>query len=196
MAVKLMLPNVRCAFLVLGEPDDYQDNKRFRWSATGLIPNGSDLLKKVQAAMLETAVEKWGKKGQAIYEAVISDKQTTCLLDGKKKPEYDGYEGHHALTAHRPQDKGRPLVYTAKKEPIYKPSNELYEGMAGKMYSGCFVNMQVQFWAQDNKNGKALRTELLGVQFVKDGPAFGGGAKPNEEDFAEIEDGADADDLS
>ena len=41
------------------------------------------------------------------------------------------------------------------KSPIYKPSNEVYEGKGGRLYSGCFINMQVEFWAQDNKTGRA-----------------------------------------
>ena len=40
------------------------------------------------------------------------------------------------------------------KSPIYKPSNEVYEGKGGRLYSGCFINMQVEFWAQDNKTGR------------------------------------------
>lgn len=208
---KIMLNNVRLAFPVLGEPEDYQGNKRFRWSATALVPYGSPLRAAVEKALLEVAIDKWGKKGQAHYEACIGDKQTTCWLDGKKKPDYDGFEGHFALTAHRPMDKGRPIVFDRDKSHIYKtkvvvdpatgreilvPTNELAEGKAGRLYAGMYVNFQCRFWAQDNANGKALRAELLGVQAFKDGDAFGGGAQPNPDEFGEVTEGADADDLS
>ena len=56
--------------------------------------------------------------------------------------------------------------------------------------------MQVEFWAQDNKTGKGLRATLLGVQRVRDGDAFGGGAAPSADDIGEIAEGADADDLA
>jgi Protein of unknown function (DUF2815) len=193
---KIMLTNVRLAFPELGDPKDYQGNKRFRWSATALVPYGSPQRAMVEKALLAVAVEKWGKKGQALYEACIGDKQTTCWLDGKKKPDYDGFEGHFALTAHRPMDKGRPIVFDKDKSPIYKPDNTLYEGKAGRLYAGMFVNFQCRFWAQDNANGKALRAELLGVQAFKDGDAFGGGAAPDPDAFAEVTEGADADDLA
>lgn len=195
MGKVLMLNDVRCSFLVLGEPEDYQDNKKYRWSATALIPYESPLKTAVDAALKDVAKEKWEKKWQSVYENIIVDPKGCCLIDGKRK-EYDGYQGHWALTAHRPQDKGRPLVLDNDKSPIYKPTNEVYEGKAGRVYSGCFVNMQVEFWAQDNSNGKALRATLLGVQRVRNGDAFGGGVAPTTDAFGEIADGADADDLS
>lgn len=192
---KLMLSNVRCAFLELGEPSDYQGNKQYRWSGTALIPYDSALLATVRETMKAVAKEKWEKKADTVYENIIGDPKACCMIDGKKK-EYDGFAGHFALTAHRYQDKGRPLVLDTDKSPIYMPDNSVYAGKAGRVYSGMFVNMQVEIWAQDNKNGKGLRATLMGVQRVKDGDAFGGGTAPKADDFGEIADGADADDLA
>ena len=195
MGLKLMLTDVRCSFLTLGEPEQYQGKGPFRWSATALVPYESPLRKKVEDALKQVAREKWEKKWENIYESLIVDPKGCCWIDGKRK-EYDGYQGHFALSAHRYQDKGRPLVMDTDKSPIYKPNNEVYEGKGGRIYSGCFVNMQVEFWAQQNDTGKGLRASLLGIQRVRDGDAFGGGAAPSADDFGEIADGADADDLA
>ena len=195
MGTKLMLTNVRCSFLVLGEPEQYQGKGPFRWSASALVPYDSPLKKQVDAALEACAIEKWEKKAKTVLEAVLPDPKGCCWMDGKRK-DYDGYAGHFALTAHRYQDKGRPLVMDKDKSPIYKPNNEVYEGKGGVLYSGARINMQVEFWAQDNKNGKGLRATLLGVQKFGDGDAFGGGAAPQADDFGEITEGADADDLS
>ena len=195
MGMKMMLPNVRCSFLVIGEPEQYQGQGPFRWSATALVPYNSELAAKVVEGLKQTARDKWEKKWETAYENIIVDPKACCWIDGKRK-EYDGYAGHFALTAHRYQDKGRPLVMDTDKSPIYKPDNSIYEGKGGRVYSGCFVNMQVEFWAQDNKAGKGLRATLLGIQRVKDGDAFGGGAAPTADDFGEITEGADADDLA
>jgi len=195
MGLKLMLTDVRCSFLTLGEPEQYQGKGPFRWSATALVPYESPLRKKVEDALKQVAREKWEKKWENIYESLIVDPKGCCWIDGKRK-EYDGYQGHFALSAHRYQDKGRPLVMDTDKSPIYKPNNEVYEGKGGRIYSGCFVNMQVEFWAQQNDNGKGLRASLLGIQRVRDGDAFGGGAAPSADDFGEIADGADTDDLA
>ena len=56
--------------------------------------------------------------------------------------------------------------------------------------------MQVEFWPQDNANGKAVRATLLGIQRKADGDAFSGGVAPDESAFEEITEGGDADDLS
>jgi len=195
MGMKLMLSNVRCSFLVLGEPEQYQGKGPHRWSATALVPYESPLKKQIDTALAEVAKEKWEKKHQTILEAVLADPKGSCWLDGKRK-DYDGYAGHYALSAHRYQDKGRPLVIDRDRSPIYKPDNTLYEGKGGVIYSGCYVNMQVELWAQENTNGKGLRATLLGIQKVRDGDAFGGGASPNADDFGEVTEGADAADLT
>ncbi len=192
---QIVLRGVRSAFLVLAQPEDYQGNGIFRWSATGLIPYGSPMLADIKKCMLYAAEQKWQKKGAAILESVLEDKMTSCLLDGKKKPEYDGYEGHWALTAHRPQQSGRPMVIDTDTQPIYDGKGEFMEGKAGRIYSGSFINMKVGFWCQDNKNGKAIRAELLTIQSLFRGDAFGGGAKPTADEFEAVADGADDDDL-
>jgi hypothetical protein len=197
MGQKLMLNNVRCAFLVLGEPEEFKPGDgRPRWSATALVSYTDAQVKSVVATLQAVAKEKWEKKWEAYYEAIIADPKGTCWTDGKRKPDYDGFAQHWALSAHRPKDKGRPLVMDIDKSPIYQADNSVYNGKGGRIYSGCFVNMQVEIWAQENANGKGLRATLLGIQRFKDGDAFGGGAAPNADEFAEIADGADADDLA
>ena len=196
MGTKIMLEDVRCAFLVLGTPEEYKagDNKP-RWSATGLVSYTSPLRTRIEEALKAVAKEKWEKKWEAYYEAIMADPKGTCWTDGKRKPDYDGFAGHFALAAHRPKDKGRPLVFNQAKFPIYKPDDTICDGMGGVLYSGCYVNMQVELWAQENANGKGLRATLLGIQKVRDGDAFGGGAAPQADDFGEIAVGADADAL-
>lgn len=190
MGVKLMLLGVRASFLTLGEPEDYQGNKQFRWSATGLIPYKDLQIEKIREAMKQAAKDKWEKKWESAYENCLSDPKATCFIDGKRK-DYAGYQEHFAVTGHRYVKDGRPLVMDTDRSPIYKPDNELYEGKAGRIYSGAFVNLQLEFWAQDNKNGKGLRATLLGIQRVRDGDAFGGGSAPNAEDFGDVAEGAE-----
>jgi hypothetical protein len=192
-----MLSGVRCAFLELGEPKEFKpgDGKP-RWSATALVPYNSPTIAAVVNALKAVAKEKWEKKWEAYYEAIIADPKASCWTDGKRKPDYDGFAGHWALSAHRQAKDGRPLVMDTDKSPIYKPDSTIYDGKGGRIYSGCFVNAQFEIWAQDNSNGKGLRATLLGIQRFKDGDAFGGGTAPNADEFGEIAEGADADDLT
>ena len=57
----------------------------------------------------------------------------------------------------------------------------------GKPYAGCYVNAIVKPWAQDNQYGKRINFSLEGIQFVRDGEAFGGGGATTE-DFDVIAD--------
>jgi hypothetical protein len=195
VAKKLVLKNVRSSFLTLGEPEQYQGKGVFRWSASFLVKKGDPQQAMVDKAIAEVATEKWNAKGANFLKGILGNKNLCCWLDGDIKS-YDGYEGHFALSSHRPQDKGRPIVFDNDKSPIYRIDNTIYPGKEGRIYSGCFVNCEVELWAQDNANGKAIRCSLLGIQRFKDGDAFGGGSRPDENAFDEVEDGADAEDLA
>ena len=200
MAYDVKLKGVRCSFLTLGEPEYFGGQKqkatdKRRWSSTFLIPANDPQRKVIDMMIEQVAADKWEKKAATVLANIRSDPKACCFVDGNRK-EYEGYKDHWALTAHRWEEKGRPLVLDTDKSPIYKPDNELYEGKAGRIYSGCYVNAHVEFWAQNNENGKGIRCTLLGIQRAKDGDAFSGGTAPTADAFDEITEGADADDLS
>jgi hypothetical protein len=52
----------------------------------------------------------------------------------------------------------------------------------GRPYSGCFGNMIVDIYAQDNEWGKRINATITGAQFLRHGDAFGGGAAPAQAD--------------
>lgn len=200
MGTVITLKKCRGSFLTLGEPEYFGGSKqkptdKRRWSATGLLPYDDPQLKALDAIIEEVAKAKWEKKWASIMENVKTTPNLFFKMDGKRK-DYQGYEGHFALTAHRNEEKGRPLVLDTDKSPIYKPDNNLYEGKGGRVYSGCYINLQLEVWAQDNQQGKAIRATLLGLQRHSDGDAFAGGSAADADAFDEIAEGADADDLA
>lgn len=93
---------------------------------------------------------------------VPSDK--LCLKDGDEmgRPEFEGKYTIKAST------KKRPLVINRDKSPITESDNVIY--------AGCYVNAIVSLWAQNNNYGKRINAQLDGVQFCRDGEAFGDGA--------------------
>lgn len=195
MGTVITLKNVRGSFLTLGEPEYFGGKKekptdKRRWSATGLVPYASPDVKLLDDMIVEVAKAKWEKKYEKILEGILTDPKACFKVDGKRK-DYDGYAGHWAITAHRNEDKGRPLVFDTDKSPIYKPDNAMYEGKGGRIYSGCYVNLQIELWAQDNSNGKAIRATLLGIQRNRDGDAFSGGSAPDADAFDEISEGTE-----
>lgn len=184
--MKVKLSNVRLSFPDLFEAVQFQGQGPFNYRASFLLPKDHAAVKDIDAAMIAVAKEKWGTKAQATLLGIRGNSQKCCMADGDAKG-YDGYEGNWALSTTRPQEKGRPLVVDQSKNPLVAAD--------GKPYAGCYVNASVELWAQDNQYGKAIRATLLGVQFLRDGDAFGGGSAPDPEDFEEIAEGAGADAL-
>ena len=188
----LNLRDVRLSFPVLGEPERYQNkpDQPLKWSATFLISISDPQKALIDKAIEETAVEKWAAKAKIHLSNILPDPKGCCWQDGNRKV-YDGYADCFALTAHRYADKGRPLIMDNDRSPIYQADNQLYPGKAGRIFGGCYVDCQVQLWAQDNTSGKGLRAELLVIQRRRKGDSFGGGAAPDDSAFESIEEGVD-----
>jgi hypothetical protein len=179
--MKVQLKTVRIAFATLFEPKRIGDSKELRFSAAFPIEPGSANAAALEKAVQEVALEKWGKKGAAIVEELRKVKKC-CYVHAPLKDEagetYDGFEGAHSLNAGQGESKGAPLVIGRMREKL--------EAKDGKPYSGSYVHALVDIWAQDNDFGKRVNAQLKGVQFVKDGDAFGGGAPARPDEFEDL----------
>ena len=175
---RVMLLGVRLAFPVLNEPESFQGEGKPRYSATALIEPGSENHKACLAAMRAAAVEKWGEaKADAAVKGLTAALKT-ALGDGNLKSEYAGFEGMVYVAAHA-QAASPPTLLDGQKRQL--PRN------TSVIYPGCYVNMSVEFWAQDNQWGKRINASLRGVQFVKDGDSFGAGAPAAADEFGVVE---------
>ncbi|WP_244126983.1 ssDNA-binding protein, partial [Xylella fastidiosa] len=65
----------------------------------------------------------------------------------------------------------------------------------GRPYAGCYVNANIELWAQDNNYGKRINASLGGVQFLRDGEAFAGGGVASVEDFEDLSNVAELEDV-
>ena len=180
--MKIKLQNVRLSFPGLFKAEPFQPGDEPKFKATFLIEKGSDNDKAVQKAISETAALKWGAaKAPKIVDGIRGNSNRFGYQDGDTKP-YDGYEGMMALTA---KNTKRPLTLHSDKSPVTEAD--------GVIYAGCYVNASVEVFCYETP-GQGVSFSLGGVQFVKKGDAFGGGASASEDDFDAL-DGADADDL-
>lgn len=182
MAV-VKLTNVRLAFPNLFEAKSVGGEGEPRFSAAFPIEPGSANCKALQEAVQAVAKEKWGVKAGAIL-GELKGKGRVAFQEvalSKNGEVYAGFEDMYSLNASSPQ---RPLVIDQQKNPMVAAD--------GKPYAGCYVNVNVELWAQDNSWGKRVNAKLRGVQFVRDGDAFGGGAPASTDEFDEIAEGADA----
>ena len=181
---RILLRNVRLAFLTVNEPREFQtgDGKP-RFSATGLFPHSDTaMLAEVEAAMLAAAELKWPGKGAAALKSLRANGKT-ALMDGTPKADNDGYEACWAGGAHAPANRP-PRLLDGLKNHLPRDTPVIY--------SGCYGNLLVEFWGQDNQFGKRINASLLGVQFVKDGDAFSGSAPASDDEFDTVEGAHDA----
>lgn len=182
--MKLKLTNVRCAFLKIWTAEKVNGSETASFGSTFLIDPTDPQIKTIKAALKEVATEKWGAKAAGVLKELEAGGKL-CLKDGNSKASYEGFADMMFVSA---TTKTRPLALNRDKSPLTEED--------GVLYSGCYVNVSLELWAQDNSWGKRINAQLGGVQFFKDGDAFsGGGSAADEDDFDEIADGADAGDL-
>lgn len=184
--MKVKLQNVRLAFASIFAPKTVGGaDGEARFSAAFPIEPGSKNAKALSDAIQSVASEKWGKK----YEAVLAElekKGRVCYREeplSKDGEIYDGFEDMYSLNA---SNKARPTVVDRDRTPLTEKD--------GRPYSGCYVTAIVDVWAQDNSYGKRVNATLSGLQFVRDGEAFGGSAPAKSDDFDDLGDFEDDDD--
>lgn len=178
------LKNVRLSFPALFEPEVMQgsDGKaKPRYKANFLIdkstPHGEANHKAIIAAIKAVRVEKWGEDYPKLKPNQLA------YRDGNEE-NWDGYEGHWYVSANSPETRP-PLVIDRNRSRLSAKS--------GRPYAGCYVNAIVRFWAQDDKEfGKRVNCSLEGVQFFKDGEAFGA-PQISEDRFESFDDDSDFD---
>lgn len=89
-------------------------------------------------------------------------------------------------------EKTRPQLRNRDKSPLTEKHSDI-------IYGGCYVNMLIRPWWQDNQYGKRVNAGLAAVQFLRDGEPFGTGRITPDQvddtfDSYEEEDGVSDDD--
>ena len=174
------LDDVRIAFPALFEAKAQSNDKtaKPKFNASFILAKNNPAIAAIYAAMEKAAVAKWGAKAADIVKGLkASDK--LALHDGDAKTQYQGFAGNLYVSA---SSSARPLVIDRDRSMLTEAD--------GKPYAGSYVNARVQIWAQDNQFGKRINAQVLGVQFVRDGERFAGGAVASADDFETIPDAA------
>lgn len=178
--MKVILHDVRLAFPALFEARTVAGEGDPAFSGSFILPPDHPGVGKLTEAIEAVAKDKWGAKAPEVLKAIRA-KGNTCLHDGDEKVQYDGFDGNFYVST---RSKTRPLVLDRDKTPLTSTD--------GKPYAGCYVVASLELWAQDNNYGKRVNAQLKGVQFLRDGDAFSGGAPADPDDFEDLSSGADA----
>ena len=174
---RIVLNNVRLAFAHLNTPQQPRDpGGKPSFGASLLIPNtDAAAIEQVRAVMWQLAQATFGQQAAAVWQELMAGNKT-ALRDGALKASVDGFAGHHCVSANAAEDRP-PVLFDIYLDPATNRPRALTRPQ-NRIYSGCFANVQIKLWAQNNKFGKRINAELLAVQFAADGPAFGGAATP------------------
>lgn len=190
-AGSMLLKNVRLTFaqgLFAATTIPGQDSGKPKFNCGVLLGPDHPQLQEIKDKMMAVAKEKWKDKAGAQYKA-LEKQDKLALHDGDIKPNYDGYPGNFFLSPSA-QDNAQPSFFDQVR-------NELSVSQASKLiYSGCYVNIRIDLWAQDNQYGQRINAGLRGVQFYKDGDAFSAGRPADSNEFEECAEGGDADDMA
>lgn len=176
--MKVMLTDVRISFPQLFTAKAVNNQGDPRFSACFMFDPKSENAKQMATAIEAVANEKWGAKAKGILGELIAKDRVAYKAYEKKSESgdvYNGFAGTHHVNA---SNKTRPLCLDKNKAPITAED--------GKLYGGCYVNASIELWTQDNEFGKRINATLRGVQFVRDGEAFSGGAAASEDEFADL----------
>lgn len=194
--LRFRIDNVRCDFNDLFKGEQFNGEGAYRCGATLLIPDDHPQMAQIEAAIERAMNDKWGKdpKALAANKRAIAAKDKNALRSGDLKiAKYAHYEGNHYLSANckggdTEPECAKPTVYDAFR-------NKITDAGKNPIYRGCYVNALVEFYA-DDRFGPAVNCTLVGIQFRKDGDAFGGAAPAREDDFEDVSEGVTADDLA
>lgn len=180
----ITLKNVRISFMdTLWTAGQVQGEGKPQHRANFLLSADDPQVEKLQELITKVMDEAWKdpKTGPAIKKQ-IRGADRTCLHDGNTKAQWDGYADNWFVSAGNPS---KVLVIDRDRTPLAEGD--------GKPYSGCYVDVNIQVWAQDNNWGKRVNASLRWVQFRRDGDAFAGTPPASVDEVPDIseDDGED-----
>lgn len=143
----------------------------------------------------KVAADKWGDKAGLVMNIIQGDKSKRCYAMGEEKinsttmlPNPENV-GHIIIAAY---NNNPPQMVDGQGSPIDPANTMAWQAAARKMYAGCRVNVGLKPWPQDNAQGKAIRCELVALQFHSDDTPFGEGHVDVTGLFAAVEPAAAA----
>ena len=180
MSEIIFLSNVRLSFpkLVEAAQQPQFPNSPKKYSADLILTPDSNDYKLFMQEVGNIATAKWKDQAGAILQMIQGDRRLRCYGTGAEKLDkntmrpYVGYEGMLYITTSADEEHA-PVIIRENGSEIANSNTLERQTAARKLYGGCYVNAAVRPWAQDNQFGRAVRCQLIAVQFSKNGDAFG-----------------------
>ena len=169
---KVITNPVRLSYANVWEPKSINGSEP-KYSVSLLIPKTDT--ETVNA--IKTAIENAITAGIGTFGGKIPPRGALKLplRDGDTERDDDIYEGHYFINAN---SKTQPQIVDSRVAPILDRS---------QVYSGCWANVSINFYAFSASGNKGVACGLGNIQKVRDDDRLGGGSKASD-DFTEYDD--------
>lgn len=179
--IQVKLIGVRLSYPNLFEPKGFKgEETNLKYSASFIMDDEKDAK---QIATVQAAID------QLIAENKLGKLPANmkCLRDGDEKDKAGFGPGTHYVASSNTRAPQVVDTNANGRSPIGKDDSRLY--------GGCYVNVVLNLWAQNNKWGKRINASLEAVQYARPGEPFGAAPVDADDAFGSIPDD-DGDDLA
>jgi hypothetical protein len=183
MSEVIFLSSVRLSFPHIVEPqrkvNEQTGKERISYNCEFIMPKDHAGLAQFMQRYGVMASEKWKEHANTVMAMIQQDRKSRCFGLGEEKinkktfQPYDGYAGMAFISAGRDTP---PQIIQADGTPVDPANTMAYQQLTRKMYGGCRVNAAVKPWLQENSHGRAIRCDLIALQFAADDTPFGEGS--------------------
>lgn len=169
----ILVKDVRLSYEHIFEKWGKDTDPKERWRYSGKFLLGND----THAEEIKLLKQHLMKLQQEYFKGKIG----TSNLFFRNGADSGKEEQENAWVIAASDGKRRPQVLNKDKSVITAEDDIVY--------SGCYVNVLIRPWKQDNEHGKKINANLIGVQFKRDGDRFGEEAVDASQAFDDEDDG-------
>ena len=179
--MSIIVTNATASFPRIVEPEV---NKSFpnsppAYSMNLILPKDHPAMAEFMQAVQKLAVEKWKEHAGVILQMANGNKKLRCYGAGEEVMNsttfqvYKGYPGMIYLSAKSDKDHP-PQIIKRDANGLAQVAHDMErQELAKRIYGGCKVNVAISPWLQDNAGGRAIRCNLLAIEFAGDGEPLG-----------------------
>jgi len=175
----ILISNIRMVYPSIFEKNVYKGVEG-KYMATFLLPKTDVKQKK----MID---EHIARKLQSAGFSVDRDKRFITDGDLKNEGKAEPNELHDGMWIIKASSNNRPQTFDRKRNPVTKEDDVLY--------SGCYVNLVLDCWIQNNTYGKRANANLCGIQFFRHGEVVTSGMIDTTNKFQELAEYDDGNDI-
>jgi len=180
----ILLQNVRASFPNIVEPRVAKafPNTAPKYSISLILPKDHPGMAEFLAEAHKMALEKWKENTPRVLAEINGNRRQRCYGPGEEIVSattfqmHPGYGGMLYISANSDKDHP-PQIVKRDANGIAQVAHDLErQELAKRIYGGCYVNVAISPWLQDNAAARAVRCNLHAIEFAADGDPLGDSA--------------------